>query len=159
MTDRFYLSGSTGNIGIGETNPQAALHIKAGTASTAPLIINSGSNLLLSPVDGAIENDGSNLSYTSGTTRYTLAKTLTATRSLDFTSTGGYSSSDKTINVTGAADGDVVSIGIPSAAVLGSSAYTAFVSAAGVVTIRFINYSGSSQDPPSANFRVTIIKY
>ena len=67
-----------GNVGIGTTNPTAALHLKAGTASanTAPLKFTSGTNLTTAEA-GAMEWDGTNLfvTQTSGPTRKTLAYT------------------------------------------------------------------------------------
>lgn len=73
-------SGSKiGNVGIGygggASNPTARLHLAAGTATagTAPLKLASGTNLT-APESGAIEYDGTNLTYTdSGLTRRTLA--------------------------------------------------------------------------------------
>lgn len=150
-----------GNIGIGVTNPTAALQLPAGTAVSgdAPLKFTSGTNL--STVEnGAVEYDGTNYFATTGGVRYVLAKTLTATASLNFPSTGAGSASTLTMTVTGAADGDVVQIGIPNAAMLASSDYQAYVSAANTITIRFTNTQGFfSADPPTATFRATIIKY
>ena len=151
-----------GNTGIGTTSPTAALHLRAGTstASTgAPLKFTSGTSLT-TPEDGAVEFDGTNYFASAGGVRYTLAKTLTATATLNFPSTAIGSSSTLTITVTGAADGDVVQIGVPATAILTNSYYTAYVSGANTVTIRFNNTSGfTSQDPNSGTFRASIIKY
>lgn len=150
-----------GNTGIGVTSPTAVLHLAAGTATagTAPLKLTSGTNLT-TVENGAIEFDGTNYFATSGATRYTLAKTLTATASLNFPSAGPGSSSSLTITVTGAADGDVVQIGVPGASILTNSYYSAYVSSANTVTIRFNNTSGLvAQDPAVGTFRASIIKY
>ena len=151
-----------GNTGIGTTSPTAALHLRAGasTASTgAPLKFTSGTNLT-TPEDGAVEFDGTNYFASVGSVRYTLAKTLTATATLNFPSTGANSSSTLTITVTGATDGDVVQIGVPATAILTNSYYMAYVSAANTVTIRFNNTNGLvAQDPNSGTFRATIVKY
>jgi hypothetical protein len=96
---------------------------------------------------------------TSSSTRYTVAKTLTATSSLNFGSTSAQSSADLTITVTGAADGDAVSLGVPNASVNNNSNYTAWVSASNTVTVRFNNYSSGSIDPANGTFRVSVIKY
>ncbi len=67
----------SGNVGIGTASPTAALHIKAGTATanTAPLKLTAGTNLT-TPEAGAVEFDGTNLTYTNSTpTRVTLATT------------------------------------------------------------------------------------
>lgn len=71
-TSLFLQSG--GNIGVGNTNPTAKLHLAAGTAAagTAPLKLTAGTNLS-TPEAGAIEFDGSSLYYTDSTnTRRTL---------------------------------------------------------------------------------------
>jgi hypothetical protein len=150
-----------GNTGIGLTSPTAALHLRAGTvtASTgAPLKFTSGTSLT-TPEAGAVEFDGTNYFATSATTRYTLAKTLTATAALDFPSTATNLSANLTIAVAGAADGDVVVLGVPSAAVSANSCYTAYVSGANTVTVVFNNYGAATLNPASATFRVSIIKY
>lgn len=156
-SDRNFFGGL---VGIGATVPTALLHIKAGSASagTAPLKFTSGSNLT-TPENGAVEYDGTNYFVTSANTRYTLAKTLTTTAALDFTSTAAQSASDLTVTITGAADGDAVSLGIPNAAVNGNSSYSAWVSAANTVTVRFNNYSSGAIDPANGTFRISIIKY
>ncbi len=62
-----------GNIGIGITSPTATLHIKAGTASLAPLKFTAGVNLT-TPEPGAVEFDGTTLYLTqSDGTRKTIA--------------------------------------------------------------------------------------
>lgn len=73
QVDLFYVKGD-GHIGIQKiSSPTAWLHIGAGTATagTAPLKINSGTNLT-SPEDGAFEYDGTHLYFTIGSTRHTL---------------------------------------------------------------------------------------
>ena len=66
------------------STPSALLHLEAGTsnAGTAPIKFTSGTNLS-TPENGAVEYDG-NLYVTSSGTRYTLARTLTNTQTLDF---------------------------------------------------------------------------
>ena len=157
--ERMRIDGN-GKMGIGVTGPTAMLHLKAGTAtaSTAPLKFTSGTNLTTAE-NGAVEYDGTNYFATAGGVRYTLAKTLTATATLNFPSTGGTSSSNLTITVTGAADGDVVQVGVPSAAAAANSCYTAYVSAANTVTVRFNNYTLGIIDPASGTFRVSVIRY
>ncbi len=60
----------SGKVGVGTTNPSAALQLKAGTtaAGTAPLKMTSGP-LLGTAEDGAVEYDGTNYYLTVGTTR------------------------------------------------------------------------------------------
>ena len=149
-----------GNVGIGLTAPTATLTLKAGTATagTAPLKLTPGTNLS-TPEAGAVEFDGTNYFVTSGSVRYTLDKTLTATATLDFPITAGNASSNLTVTVTGAADGDVVFVGAPNASVAANSSYTAYVSAANTVTVKFANSSIVAIDPASGTFRVSVLKY
>jgi len=152
-----------GNTGIGTTSPTAALHLRAGTATAstgAPLKFTSGTNLT-TPEDGAVEYDGTNYAVSVSSTRYILAKTLTATAVIDFPSVTGVGTSTQTVTVTGAADGDVVSLGVPNAlASVSGVIYSAYVSAANTVTIKYSNNNSfSAINPPSATFRVSVIKY
>ncbi len=143
----------------------ARVNLQAGTttAGTSPLKFTSGTNLS-TPENGAVEYDGTNYYATSGGVRYTLAKTLTATAVLDFpaTSSGG-GTSTRTITVTGAALGDVVSLGIPAASVEAGGTYYAYVSAANTVTIVLTNavsiLFGGTIDPDAGTFRVSVTKY
>ncbi|MGI9161067.1 MAG: hypothetical protein ACR2K1_15075, partial [Saprospiraceae bacterium] len=150
---------SSGNVGIGTTTPTAALHLKAGTATanSAPLKFTSGTNLTTAEA-GAMEYNGTNLLFTPSTVRHTVNHGLTGSATLDFPTTNAQSSSDLTITVTGASDGDVVSLGVPNAAVTANSCYTAWVSASNTVTIRFNNYSTGAANPASATFKVFITK-
>lgn len=150
-----------GTIGIGQTSPTAFFHIKAGTASasSAPLKFTTGVASQTTKEAGAVNYDGSNLTLSDATYAYTLSKTLTASATLNFPSTAASSSSDLTITVTGVSDGDVVSIGVPNVSVNANSCYTAWVSAADTVTIRFNNYQTvGAIDPASGTFKVSVIK-
>lgn len=172
----YFINGQTGtNIGfalVGNglkvgaisalgTNATARLELPAGTATanTAPIKLTSGTNLT-TPENGAVEYDGTNYFVTSGSTRYTLAKTLAATATLDFGSTAASSSTDLTITVTGAADGDSVIVTPPNGSVVANSIYTAWVSAANTVTVRFSNLDiTNAADPASGTFRAVVFKY
>lgn len=139
----------------------ARLTPPAGTtaASTAPIKLTSGTNMT-TPEAGAVEFDGTNYFVTSSTTRYTLAKTLMNTATLDFASTAAGTSTDLTITVTGAADGDAVTVGVPNGSTVSAGTFTAWVSASNTVTVRFSNNNlVSALDPASGTFRASVIKY
>jgi hypothetical protein len=148
-----------GNIGISQNTPTARLHLPQGTAtaSTAPLKFTSGTNLTTAEA-GAMEFNGTNLFFSPSTTRHTVNHGLTGSATLDFPSTLTLLSADRTISVTGAADGDVVSLGVPNAAVNANTSYSAWVSAANTVTVRFNNYSAGTVDPASGFFKVFVTK-
>lgn len=147
--------------GINQTTPTAQLHLGTGYATAnngAPLKFTAGTNLT-TPENGSVEYDGTNYYVTSGSTRYTLAKTLTTTVTLNFGNTLTNTSSDITVALTGAALNDVVIIGVPNGAVNNNSCYTAWVSSANNVRVRFNNYSSASINPASGTFRITVLKY
>jgi hypothetical protein len=99
------------------------------------------------------------LTYDNGDGQISLEPiSLSGSATLDFGSTSAQSSSDLTITVTGAADGDVVSLGVPNASVNANTNYTAWVSAANTVTVRFNNYSSGAVDPASGTFKVKVFK-
>jgi len=84
---------------------------------------------------------------------------FTASATLDFGSTAAGASTDLTITVTGAADGDVVSLGVPNASVTATGRYFAWVSATNTVTVRFSpTILVGSEDPGSGVFKVTVTK-
>lgn len=84
--------------------------------------------------------------------------TLTATSTLNFGNTSAQTSADLTIAVSGAEEGDPVSLAVPAAAVNSNSSYSAWVSAADTVTVRFNNYSAGAINPASADFTVIVFK-
>lgn len=147
-------------IGIGPTppTPTSYMTLAAGavTANAAPFKYTAGTNNLI-PEAGAKEFDGVNEFLSVSTTRYTIAKTLTNTATLDFASTIAGAVADLTITVTGAALNDVVAVGVPNGAVTATATYTAWVSATDIVTVRFS--PKATEDPASATFRVSVIKY
>ncbi len=161
-TPYFYIA-TDGRIGIGTNSPSAVFHIAAGTnvAGSAPFKFTDGTQLA-TPESLVVEPEtgGANLLFTNQAgSRYTLAKTLTNTATLDFPSTLTQESSDLTITVTGAAVGDVVSVGVPNGSVVTNTSFSAWVSATDTVTVRLNNYSAGSANPSSGTFRVSVIKY
>lgn len=89
----------------------------------------------------------------------TIVNVLTNSATLDFPSTLAQTDSDLTITVTGAADGDPVELGAPNGSTLTGGCYTAWVSAANTVTVRFSVYGALAKDPASGVFKVTIFKH
>lgn len=88
-----------------------------------------------------------------------ILKVLSATATLDFASTNAQNSRDLTITVTGAAVGDVVALGIPVSLLPANSNFSAWVSAADTVTVRFNNYSSIALDPSSGTYRVMVTQF
>lgn len=152
----------SGLSAFGHTSaPSAFVHIAPSTtvAGTASLKLGEGSRQT-SAEDGTINYVANNLEFVETTTVYTLAKTLTATATLDFGSTAAGVATDLTITVTGAADGDAVTIGVPNGSTVANGVFTGWVSAANTVKIRFANTNlVTTLDPASGTFRAVVIKY
>lgn len=89
----------------------------------------------------------------------TVNKIISASATLDFGKTPGQTSADLTITVKGAALGDVVSVGVPHASVAANSSFSAWVSAADTVTVRFNNYSTRAIDPAKGSFRAQVTRF
>lgn len=92
-------------------------------------------------------------------------KILSATASLDFTALAANSCEVLTVTVTGAADGDPVHLGVPTALadVDGATERTTlygFVSAADTVSVRRCNHTAAgTADPAAATVRATVVKF
>lgn len=150
-----------GNLSVKTSTATAFLTLGACTSSSASLRIQNGAMPTGGAIlDGNISYDGSNLRFTVSTTDYVISKTLVASATLDFPSISANSYQDLTITVTGAAVGDIVSLGVDAAAI-GANIYfpTPWVSAADTVTIRAVNNDiSSSYDPASVTFKVSVQK-
>jgi len=148
-------------MGVGVAAATAVLHLKAGTAtaSTAPLKLTSGTNLTTAEA-GAVEYDGTEFYATNSTaSRTIIARVLKGSATLDFGSTAAGAVTDLTITVTGAADGDVVSLSVPNTSQTTTGSFSAWVSATNTVTVRYrIAALTGSEDPASGVFKVTVTK-
>jgi hypothetical protein len=151
----------SGKSSFGQTNqPTAFMDLAASTTASASLRIRSGS-APTSPNDGEIWQDGTNLSFRSGSTTLNVDKGLASTATLDFPSTAAGNCEVLTITVTGAAVGDRVILGIPNASVPGARYYypTAWVSATNTVTVKGCNLETiTALDPASGSFTVEVLK-
>jgi hypothetical protein len=84
--------------------------------------------------------------------------TLKTSAALNFPSTAPQSSSDLIVTVSGAEIGDAVTL-MPLSAAPNNTAFTAQVTALNTVTVRFNNYSTSSNDPTSITFDIVVDKF
>lgn len=98
------------------------------------------------------------IDYDGNVRQRQLPQVLSVVATLDFPSTSSANSSDLTLTVIGAIDGDVVSLGVPNVSINPNSCYTAWVSASNTVTIRFNNYGSSTIDPSSGIFKIKVFK-
>jgi len=91
-------------------------------------------------------------------------KVLSGTGAVDFTALAAGTCENFTITVTGAVDGNVVSLGIPAAAFATTeySTIQGFVSAPGVVTVKRCNLTNATtalSDPASVTIRAAVIQF
>jgi hypothetical protein len=133
-TERMRLHAS-GGVSIGNTTDPGATNFSVTGAST---------------LTGAVAIGGG----------AAIAKVLSATATLDFGNTVAGAVSDLTITVTGAALGDTVALGIQHGSVPASGTFTAWVSSANTVTVRYENNDLlTARDPASGTFRATVIQF
>jgi len=148
-------------VGVGATVALAGhLRVAAGNATTAAISVASASPLKTSPISGDVEYDGTEYYGTSSTGgRLIFARILKGSATLDFGSTAAGAVTDLTITVTGAADGDVVSLSVPNASQTTTGSFSAWVSATNTVTVRYrIAALVGAEDPASGSFKVTVTK-
>ena len=89
----------------------------------------------------------------------TLAARITATATLDFPSTAAGAKSDLTMTLTGAVNGEAICLGVPNGSIVANGVFTAWVSAANTVTVRFTNTNlATALDPASGTFTATIVR-
>ena len=86
----------------------------------------------------------------------TVSKLLSASASLTFGSIAANSCVEQTVNVSGAVDGDTVTLGVPNAAAVAGTLFTSWVSGASVVKIRACNTSGVAASLAAGSFRVDV---
>lgn len=110
-------------------------------------------NVIAPGQTATLVNGGVNVWDILGTTPTSLSGSAT----LDFGSTAAGAVSNLTITVTGAAVGDVVSLGAP--AIPDKGTYFAYVSATNTVTVRYANNDlTTAKDPASGTFKVKVFK-
>lgn len=155
----FFWDNSNLRLGIKTASPTAILDLGASIAANSSLRIRAGVAPTV-PNSGDVWHVSPNLFFNDGTSTKQIAKCLTGSAVLDFPNTLAQNSSELTIAVAGATPGDVVSLGIPSAATArpANTCYTAYVSAGNTVTVRFNNYSAVAVNPTAGTFAVTVFK-
>lgn len=156
------------NGGVAPTGAMSIINIQPTVSSVITNLYGLRSQIAASPTGGGVAwniyADGTAGNYLAGSLTLgsggtAISKIISATATLDFANTNPQTESDLTISLTGAALGDVVSIGVPNASVTAGSCFTAWVSSADVVTIRFSVYSAVAKDPASGVFRVCVTKF
>ena len=83
---------------------------------------------------------------------------LTTTASLNFPSVAGNSTESLTVPVTGAAENDIVLLGIGTTISAGLT-FLGHVSTAGVVEVDAVNATNSAIDPAASTFRIMVLNF
>jgi hypothetical protein len=99
---------------------------------------------------------GDGIKFSAGFLGLDVFKTIAL---LDVPITGAQTSSDTPFTVTGAVLGQPVILGVPNVSSSANTSYSAWVSAANTVTIRFNNYSSISVNPPSGSFSIVVLNF
>jgi hypothetical protein len=155
---RTLINATTSNVTTFTSS--AALEVNGIAGGFLPPRLTTGErNAIASPAAGlSVYNSSLATNDVYTTAWYQQPNGLTGSGTLDFPSTGAHSSSDLTITVTGAADGDIVILGVPNVSVTNESNYSAWVSAANTVTVRYNHYGSGTNNPASGTFKVYVIK-
>lgn len=164
---RIFINPDTGNIEGYNTSNSLAWRLQNAGASQGSFTLGTVSAYIYGRNGGPLElgasiafivpnATASNHAINKGQIDAILLSAVTAV--LDFPSTATGANSDLTIAYVGAVLGDIVTLGVPFSSVVAGGNYTAFVSAADVVTVRFNNYSVASLNPASGTFKVKIIR-
>jgi hypothetical protein len=126
------------------------------SASTGTLTLAAGSSLVTSGANSVTFTSTGATNVTLPTSG-TLLPGISGSEVLDFASTalGTQSEVAMTVVFTGAAVGDVVSVGGP---IVAEGMFFAYVSAPDTVTIRYINTSTTTAYEPDGTYRIRIIK-
>lgn len=143
-TGTIHVTPTTAALGNGTANQLFGIN-NAGTAQEVKSIVGTANQVTVT--------------HSANTITLGLGFTiLTAAAVLDFPNVSSGTSSELTITVTGAADGDCVVLGVPNVSSNANSCYTARVSAANTVTVKFNNYSTGAINPASGAFTVKVLK-
>lgn len=144
--------GSSANIPIN--------FIPKGTGSLA-IYAASGATPTVEAIGADANHDLNLIAKGSGTVKsngITVATRLTGTATLDFGSVAAQSFVDLAVTVTGAATGDCVVLGVPTASVTAGIVFSAWVSATNTVTVRAHNYTAGALDPASGLFKAAVVR-
>lgn len=146
------------SFGASILTPSASVHI-GGQTTTNPAMYFATGSLLTTTVNGAVEWNVGQLYATNSVGRFKVAYVLTNSATLNFPNTVAGAIADLTLTVTGAALNDPVDVGAPNGSITATGSFYGWVSAADVVTIRFLHSSlVNAEDPASGTFKVDVHK-
>lgn len=168
QTQTWFLNSNASSSLILGTNDQISAYFiidqTGGIGSNVGMVGNGGACYVSADATGNI-----NIVTQTGNAIYTINSVgtpvvgvipimLSSTATLNFPSTTAGGVSDLTVTLTGAVDGDLVTLGVPNGSTLASGLFTCWVSSAGTVKVRFTNNSAGALDPASGVFKVSILR-
>lgn len=170
-----FIAGTIVESGSGTHTYEAGLNVDPPTITAGAATATDAATVRISGATTAtVTGTNSSLLVAAGVTRLyggvqvgstgsTLLAEYSNSATLDFGSTAAGATTDLTITVTGAADGDVVMLGVPNGSEpAGTNLYNwrAWVSSANTVTIRLLNMNTvTAIDPASGTFRAAVLHY
>lgn len=149
-------------VGFRTATPNSYFQIGAGDASVAAMTFTTGGTQTTTPVPlavGPATGDADLLFTTGAGVRYTLMKGLSGSATIDFPSTAAGAVSTSVQTLTGAADGDVVVVGMTSGARNTAAIFWAVGTGTNQITVYCNNTGGIAPvDPGSGTFTYKLIK-
>lgn len=165
------INGTTGDATLqadgtlilqGTTSVDGTLSIGGGTALSTSNQTGTGNIVLsASPVLTGTPSLAAATATSINLGGATVTDILTGTASLDYSQAAGNACEVLTITVTGAADGDDVSLGVPNAlsADNATSTFFGWVSASNTVSVKRCVIDADGDEPLAATVRATIVKF
>jgi hypothetical protein len=149
---------ASGNVGIGNEDPTAGLHIKAGGTSplSAPIKFSAGTNLTTTE-KGAFEYDGTHLYFTKNVDRKILLKGLTSKPNINFLPILPGTALEATVTVTNAKVGSSCNCN-PVGAIEAGLNWSCYVMIPNTIRIRLANGTAGAIDPAARDWKVTVIE-
>jgi hypothetical protein len=148
-----------------DSAPPGGAALRLGFGSAGRMYIPSGGSLIPTN-DNAQDLGNASFSFRTAYVKTSLVlgggtamtKILSATATLDFPLSALTGCDDLTMTVTGATDGDLVTVAPPAASVGAESSFTGYVSAANTVTVKHCSHA-LTYDPASGSFRAMVTKF
>jgi hypothetical protein len=151
---------STGQAGFGVALPTAGVHLRPGASGVggSPLKFSIGAKFQASLEPGSVNFDGGDWYGSDGTYNYNFVKSLIVSPLLDFPDTAPHVCEELNVTLVGVSDRDPIIVGVPTAVMPPQGFFTAYVSAANTITVRYCNTSAGNLDPSLGTFKLTTVK-
>lgn len=145
-------------LNVKNTNATGTLAVAGATSASSTLQVTGASRLYSTLTADGLSTLSAGVKVGSGTT---IKHSYSASSSKDFAAINLTSCSTTTMTVTGATTDDALAVAWPASLMtLASSTHEAYVSSAGVVTLKVCNWgAAATADPAAGVVRVSTFKY